>query len=66
MMVEKLADRGIRPGETLFVGNDPLHDIAPATAAGFRTALFTGHPQSLRPGDCAPDFVIRDWLRIIL
>lgn len=57
----RLEGRGILPGETLFVGNDPLQDIAPAAAAGFRTALFTGHPDSLRPGGCVPDFVFADW-----
>ena len=61
MMVERLAGRGISPAETLFIGNDPLHDIAPAAACGFKTALFTGHPDSWRPGECRPDFVISDW-----
>jgi FMN phosphatase YigB (HAD superfamily) len=45
--------------ETLFIGNDPLQDIAPAAARGLKTALFTRHPDSFRPGDCTPDFVIR-------
>lgn len=40
-LVSRLAARGITPEETLFVGNDPLHDIAPAAAVGMRTALFT-------------------------
>lgn len=61
MMAHRLAGRGIRPHETLYIGNDPLHDIAPASHAGFRTALFTGHPDSLRPGDCPPDFTIHRW-----
>lgn len=60
-LIDRLAARNIAPGETLFIGNDPLHDIVPAAAAGFRTALFTGHPDSLRPGECAPDLEIRDW-----
>jgi len=64
MMSDRLAARGIPPEETLYIGNDPLHDIAPASEAGFKTALFTGHPDSLRPGDCAPDFEIRDWRQI--
>lgn len=61
MLAARLAGRGIAPEETLFIGNDPLQDIAPAAAHGFRTALFTGHPDSLRPGECAPDLEIRKW-----
>ena len=68
LLCERLRVRGIAPAETLLVGNDPLQDIAPAAAAGLRTALFTGHPASLRPGTCGPDFVIGDWpgLRAII
>ncbi len=58
LMAERLAGRGIAPSETLYVGNDPLQDIVPAATAGFLTALFTGHPDSLREGECAPDFVL--------
>ncbi len=64
-MVDRLAGRGIASDETLFVGNDPLHDIIPAAAAGFRTALFTGHPDSLRPGDCQPDIEFRKWSELV-
>lgn len=61
LLRERLAGRGITPGETLYIGNDPLQDIAPAAACGFRTALFTGHPDSIRPGKCTPDLEIRKW-----
>jgi len=61
ILTDRLAGRGITPGETLFIGNDPLQDIAPATAAGFLTALFTGHPDSLRAGECTPDFTVVKW-----
>ncbi|RYD19196.1 MAG: HAD family hydrolase, partial [Verrucomicrobiaceae bacterium] len=61
MLADRLAGRGITPAETLYIGNDPLHDIVPAAAAGFRTALFTGHPGSHRPGECSPDFRLADW-----
>jgi FMN phosphatase YigB (HAD superfamily) len=61
MMADRLAGRGIRPHETLYIGNDPLHDIIPASHAGFQTALFVGHPDSHRPGDCTPDFMIHRW-----
>jgi FMN phosphatase YigB (HAD superfamily) len=61
ILTERLAALGIAPGQCLFIGNDPLMDIAPASAAGYLTALFTGHPDSRRPGESKPDFVIRDW-----
>jgi putative hydrolase of the HAD superfamily len=61
LLAARLAKRGITPAETLYVGNDPLHDIEPAAARGFRTALFTGHPDSLRNGFCFPDFEIERW-----
>lgn len=61
MMAGRLAARGIAPEETLFIGNDPRVDIIPAAACGMRTALFTGHPDSLRSGACHPDFEIQDW-----
>ncbi len=64
LLSDRLATRGISPGETLYVGNDPLHDIVPAAAAGFRTALFIGHPGALRPGDCRPDFILRTWSQL--
>jgi FMN phosphatase YigB (HAD superfamily)/glycosyltransferase involved in cell wall biosynthesis len=62
---DRLAGRGITPAETLFIGNDPLQDIVPAAAAGFRTALFTGHPDSLRPGECHPDHRLQSWPELI-
>jgi FMN phosphatase YigB (HAD superfamily) len=61
LLAGHLAKRGIMPGETLYIGNDPLHDIEPAAALGFMTALFTGHPDSWRAGACFPDFEIRRW-----
>lgn len=61
LLAARLAARGITPGETLYIGNDPLHDIEPAVSCGFKTALFTGHPDSLRAGACFPDYEIRGW-----
>jgi putative hydrolase of the HAD superfamily len=56
---------GIRPQQTLYVGNDMLKDIWPATQLGFKTALFAGDRRSLRlrEGDercraVQPDLVI--------
>ncbi|MDR1414105.1 MAG: HAD family hydrolase [Puniceicoccales bacterium] len=39
---------GIKPSQTLCVGNDMFNDIVPATKAGFKTALFTGDIRSIR------------------
>lgn len=61
MLAERLAGRGIPPHETLYIGNDPLHDIVPARAQGFKTALFTGYPDSLREGACQPDITFTRW-----
>ncbi|NIP85109.1 MAG: HAD hydrolase-like protein [Planctomycetales bacterium] len=65
LAVEDLARRDIRAGEVLYVGNDMLNDIQPASRVGFRTALFAGDARSLRcrEGDprvagVVPDLVI--------
>jgi putative hydrolase of the HAD superfamily len=61
-----LAAIGIRPGETLYTGNDMLNDIWAAKEAGLRTALFAGDGRSLRLREndprCAelkPDFILK-------
>ena len=56
-----LTNHNILPEHVLFIGNDPLQDIQPAAAMGFQTALFTGHPDSLRPGICQPHIILQDW-----
>ncbi|MDY0170423.1 MAG: HAD family hydrolase [Thermoguttaceae bacterium] len=43
-----LANRDIAPKQVLYVGNDMLNDIVPASRLGFRTALFAGDARSLR------------------
>jgi FMN phosphatase YigB (HAD superfamily)/glycosyltransferase involved in cell wall biosynthesis len=65
ILTERLAGHGISPAETLFVGNDPLQDIVPAATAGFQTALFTGHADSIRQGECQPDFSFQCWPELI-
>ena len=46
---EKLVvERQITPAEILYVGNDMLKDIKPATELGWKTALFAGDRRSLR------------------
>ena len=53
-------DFGIRPGETLYVGNDVRNDIVPARRCGFRTVLFAGDRRSLkRDGGGTPDATVR-------
>ena len=54
----RLARRGIAPRDAWFVGNDPAHDIAPAAAAGFRTALI-GPAQP--PHHNHPDLHLKSW-----
>lgn len=61
LLATRLSARGIEPGEVLYIGNDPLHDIEPAAACGFKTALFTGNPESYRAGACFPDFEVPCW-----
>lgn len=41
LLASRLSARGITPSQTLYIGNDPMHDIAPADMQGFQTALFT-------------------------
>ena len=48
LAVRALAQRGILPNHVLYVGNDMLNDIVPASRVGFRTALFAGDRRSLR------------------
>ena len=48
-VLERLHQRwGISPHEALYVGNDVLKDIWPASVLGCRTALFAGDRRSLR------------------
>jgi putative hydrolase of the HAD superfamily len=67
-----LAARQIKPEYTLYVGNDMLNDILPASAIGFRTALFAGDRRSLRRrsddprvASVAPD-IVANTLREVL
>jgi putative hydrolase of the HAD superfamily len=45
---ENLARFGIMPHETLYIGNDMLKDVYPASKTGFRTVLFAGDRRSLK------------------
>lgn len=48
MARRSLSERGIQANEVLYLGNDMLNDILPASQAGFHTALFAGDARSLR------------------
>jgi len=63
----RLAEEGVGPRETLYVGNDMLNDILPAHEVGFRTAWFVGDARSLRDRQAdprvaglQPDLVVAD------
>ncbi|HFD80955.1 MAG TPA: HAD family hydrolase [Gammaproteobacteria bacterium] len=47
-VLEQLAAADIEAAQTLYVGNDQLKDIWPASRLGWRTALFAGDRRSLR------------------
>ncbi len=62
-----LSRLNIAPEQALYVGNDMLNDIYPASTAGFCTALFAGDKRSLRlrrdDPQCAgviPDITVTD------
>ena len=47
-MSAALGKLGISPAEAVFIGNDMLKDIMPASVTGYKTALFAGDKRSLR------------------
>ena len=70
-VLTRLAERGIEPGQTLYVGNDMRNDVLTAARSGCRTALFAGDRRSLRlrgdDPDCRglrPDLVITEWTQL--
>lgn len=70
--VRRLASQNIKPSEVLYVGNDMLKDIWPATKVGFQTALFAGDQRSLklrqndsRIDSINPSLVLTDLVQII-
>ena len=69
---DMLGTMGITPQETLYIGNDMLKDIWPATQIGFKTALFAGDARSLRWRDddgrvkeVRPDLVVTDLRQLL-
>jgi putative hydrolase of the HAD superfamily len=52
--LEVLSRRGVEPDQVLYVGNDRLNDIWPASQTGMRSALFAGDNRSFRPREEDP------------
>jgi len=72
LAVEQLKLLGIQASSVLYLGNDMLNDIYPATKAGFKTALFAGDKRSLRLREdepkcsgISPDLVITDLIQLL-
>lgn len=72
LAVEQLKLLGIQTSFVLYLGNDMLNDIYPATKAGFKTALFAGDERSLRLREDDPrcenisaDLVITDLSQLL-
>jgi putative hydrolase of the HAD superfamily len=70
--VDTLRTMGIEPPQTLYVGNDMLKDITPASRIGFRTALFAGDARSFRMRendervkDFQPDLVVTELTQLL-
>lgn len=58
-VADTAAARHLSPRQILFVGNDPVRDIAAAARAGMATCLYAGDKRCLRPaGTVTPDMVI--------
>ena len=69
---QALERRGIACNEVLYVGNDMLNDIWPASSCGFRTALFAGDARNLRwrseeprVRGLEPDLVVTELIDVI-
>ncbi|MDZ7693344.1 MAG: HAD family hydrolase [Balneolaceae bacterium] len=62
----------MKPDQVLYVGNDMLKDVMPASKLGMRTALFAGDTRSLklrpddpRCSDISPDIVITELNQVL-
>lgn len=62
---------GILPEQILYIGNDMLNDIMPASSVGFKTALYAGDKRSLRlrksVESCKaiePTIILTDWSQL--
>ncbi|MEE4604767.1 MAG: HAD family hydrolase, partial [Desulfobacteraceae bacterium] len=68
----RLRDLGFPPESVVYIGNDMLNDILPASKAGWQTALFAGDRRSLRlrrnRDECLklqPDLVMTDLRQLL-
>jgi putative hydrolase of the HAD superfamily len=68
-----ITQKGLEPQEVLYIGNDMLNDIYPATTVQFQTCLFAGDRRSLRLRreepectDLKSDIIINDLKQLIL
>lgn len=68
---KRLQEDEISPEQVLYVGNDMLNDIMPASKMGFQTVLFAGDQRSLRwrSGDIRvdgiePEIIVTDLIQI--
>ena len=69
---DRLRDLGFPPESVVYIGNDMLNDIVPASKAGWQTALFAGDRRSLRlrrnREECLkrqPDLVMTDLRQLL-
>ncbi|MGB5620116.1 MAG: HAD family hydrolase, partial [Desulfobacterales bacterium] len=69
---DALTGIGIPVASALYVGNDMLNDIRPASVVGFKTALFAGDGRSLRLRESddrcrelIPDLIVTDLRQLI-
>ena len=70
--VDGLKGLGINVSEAVYVGNDVLNDMLPASKCGFKTALFAGDERSLRlhldRDDCKkfkPNIIFNDFSQLV-
>ena len=61
VLIDRLRQRGLSPNRCWLVGHAPIAAISAARAHGLQTALFTGHPSSLRPGWSLPTHRFAHW-----
>lgn len=61
LLTSRLKARGIDPKNTLYIGNDPNHDITPANQQGFQTALFIKNPSPSFFKRQLPSFLLINW-----
>lgn len=65
-ILKNLKKKKIKESNTVFIGNDANKDIEPSKNVGFKTVLFSGDKDTLRPNaKIKPDAIIKDWLQLL-